>query len=55
MLFRKWFNRYSVDCKLKYPCQRTQNVYISQVGKFLMDFKNYEEPKAIPTLDIKEK
>ena len=50
----KWLNKYSVDCKLKYPSVATQKNYISQVDKFLCDFKQYEQPKSIPTQDIKE-
>lgn len=49
----KWLNRYSVDCRLKYPSLATQKNYISCVSVFLDKFKDYEQPKAIPTESIK--
>ena len=49
----KWMERYSVDCKLKYPSLATQKNYISGVSLFLHHFKDYEQPKAIPTDQIK--
>jgi integrase/recombinase XerD len=51
---RKWIDRYSVDCKLKYPSKATQENYISGVTIFLNHFKNEEEPKAISTDKIKQ-
>lgn len=52
---RKWIERYSIDCKLKYNSQSTQGNYISCVKQFLNYFDNkYREPKEIPTQDIKE-
>ena len=50
----KWLNKYSVDCRLKYPSKSTQENYISGVSLFLNYFKNYEQPKCIPTQDIKQ-
>lgn len=54
MDFRKWIDRYSVDCKLKYPSKSTQENYISSVSLFLNHFKNEEEPKAISNDKIKQ-
>ena len=50
----KWINKYSVDCRLKYPSKATQDNYISSVTLFLTHFKNEEQPKCIPTQKIKE-
>jgi len=54
MDFRKWIERYSVDCRLKYPSKSTQDNYTSGVTLFLTHFKNEEEPKAISTDKIKQ-
>ena len=54
MDFRKWSERYSTDCKLKYDSPYTVGNYISCVRLFLEHFKNYREPKEIPTDSIKE-
>lgn len=54
MEFRKWYDRYSTDCKLKYPSVKTQENYLCSVGTFLKYFENEVEPKAIPTEKIKE-
>lgn len=35
MDFRKWHDKYSTDCRLKYPSLATQKNYIAQVGKLL--------------------
>jgi len=50
----KWLDRYSVDCHLKYQSEATRKNYISSVKTFLFRFENYEQPKAIPTQEIKE-
>lgn len=51
---RKWIERYSIDCRLKYNSVNTQENYISQVRAFLFYFeKMYREPKEIPTERIK--
>jgi len=52
MDFRKWHDKYSTDCRLKYPSLATQKNYISQVSKFLIKFDHYREPKEIPTDEI---
>lgn len=54
MEFRKWYDRYSTDCKLKYPSKKTQENYLCSVGTFLNYFKNEIEPKSISTQSIKE-
>lgn len=51
---RKWLERYSTDCKLKYSSKATQDNYIHSVGVFLNYFSNYREPKEVPTQKIKE-
>lgn len=51
---RKWSNKYSTDCKLKYNSLATRNNYISCVNNFLNRFSNYREPKEIPTQEIKD-
>lgn len=51
---RKWSDKYSTDCKLKYNSTATQNNYISCVRNFLNTFLKYREPKEIPTQEIKE-
>jgi len=51
---RKWVDKYSIDCKLKYNSEATRSNYISCVGIFLNHFNKYREPKEIPTVEIKE-
>lgn len=51
---RKWIERYSTDCRLKYNSEATVNNYISCVRLFLSKFDNYREPKEVPTQEIKE-
>lgn len=50
----KWQQRYSTDCKLKYPSTATQENYISSVTSFLHFFKDEKEPKSISTDKIKQ-
>src|SRR3990170_5044013 len=54
MIFRKWYDRYSIDSKLKYPSIKTQENYLCSVGTFLKYFENEIEPKSISTDKIKE-
>lgn len=54
MDIRKWADKYSIDCRLKYNSISTQDNYISQVTSFLAYFKNEIEPKSIPSDKIKE-
>jgi site-specific recombinase XerD len=51
---RKWIERYSTDCNLKYNSFQTQSNYKSCVTKFVFAFNHYNEPKEIPTQEIKE-
>lgn len=51
---RKWIDRYSIDCKLKYGSALTQKTYISNVTMFLFFMASYREPKEIPTEEIKK-
>lgn len=53
MDIRKWSDKYSIDCRLKYNSIATQENYISQVKSFLAYFINEVEPKAIHTEKIK--
>jgi site-specific recombinase XerD len=51
---KKWIEKYSIDCRLKYNSINTQENYISQVKSFLYYFTNdFREPKEIPTGRIK--
>lgn len=54
MDIRKWYDRYSTDCKLKYPSIKTQDNYLCSVGSFLKYFENEIEPKSILNQSIKE-
>lgn len=53
MDIRKWSDKYSIDCRLKYNSVLTQNCYISQVESFLYYFINEIEPKSISNDKIK--
>jgi len=53
MDIRKWTDKYSIDCRLKYNSVATQDNYISQVKSFLWRFKDEVEPKAISNDKIK--
>jgi integrase/recombinase XerD len=53
MDFRKWLERYSNDCDLKYGSEETRKNYKSSVKLFLEKFQDYKEPKEIPTEEIK--
>lgn len=54
MDIRKWENRYSIDCDIKYQSTATRKTYKHCVSKFLVYFKKETEPKAIATQKIKE-
>lgn len=54
MNIEKWLNRYSVDCKLKYSSESTYDNYKSCVKSFLYKFNMYNEPKEVPTDEIKQ-
>jgi len=51
---RKWSDKYSTDCDLKYQSETTRENYKSCVRQFLYCFKDYREPKEIPTDEIKK-
>lgn len=51
---RRWLEKYSIDCRLKYSSDNTCDNYISCVSTFLEQFKNYREPKEIRTEEIKK-
>lgn len=52
---RKWLEKYSIDCRIKYNSISTQSNYISCVKLFLEYFeKRFREPKEIPTDEIKK-
>ena len=42
---RKWSDKYSTDCKLKYNSEVTQNNYISCVKNFLNKFSKFSKRK----------
>lgn len=54
MDIRKWHDKYSTDCKLRYPSEKTQENYMCSVGTFLEYFQKDVEPKSISTQSIKE-
>lgn len=49
-----WIKRYSVDCQLKYNSISTRKNYKSCVKSFLEYFIHFDQPKSIPTQEIKE-
>lgn len=53
MNVKEWLNKYTVDCKLKYPSKATRENYISSVTSFLYYFEKEKEPKYISTDKIK--
>jgi integrase/recombinase XerD len=53
MNVKEWINKYTVDCKLKYPSKATQENYISSVTSFLYYFEKEKEPKCISNDKIK--
>lgn len=54
MDIRKWGDKYSIDCNLKYNSISTKENYICQVKSFLFYFKDEIEPKSIPNDSIKK-
>ena len=54
MNYRKWVDRYSTDCNIKYNSESTKANYLSCVKSFLVKFDVYNEPKEVPTQEIKE-
>lgn len=51
---RKWLERYSIDCNSKYQSEATRKNYKHCVNQFLIAFDRYNEPKEVPTQNIKE-
>lgn len=54
MNLEKWLNRYKTDCAMKYNSESTKDNYISCIKSFILKFDNYNEPKEVPTQQIKE-
>lgn len=54
MDIRKWETKYSTDCRLRYNSENTHKAYMNAVSLFLNEFKDFREPKEIPTDKIKE-
>lgn len=54
MILRTWTERYSLDCDSKYQSEATRENYKSCINQFLAKFQNYQQPKEIPTDEIKE-
>lgn len=50
---RKWLERYSIDCNSKYQSDATRKNYKHCVNQFLIAFDRYNEPKEVPTQNIK--
>lgn len=51
---RKWIDKYSTDCGLKYNSVNTRSNYISCVSLFLGAAIKYREPKEVPNDFIKQ-
>lgn len=54
MDYTKWYNKYCVDCDLKYNSDNTRSTYKSCVSLFLNRFKKVDQPQRIANDDIKE-
>lgn len=55
MDYGKWLDKYSLDLNLKYSnSEQTRKNYYSCVSCFLIHFKKMEQPKSIPTDEIKK-
>lgn len=50
---RKWLERYSIDCNSKYQSEATRKNYKHCANQFLIAFDRYNEPKEVPTQEIK--
>jgi integrase/recombinase XerD len=51
---RKWIDKYSTDCRLKYNSDNTRSNYISCVSLFLSAASKFREPKEVPNDFIKQ-
>lgn len=54
MNVKNWIKKYEVDVKSKSNSEATLRNYRRCLYLFLNHFKNYKEPKEIPTLEIKK-
>ena len=50
---KAWYNKYCLDCDLKYSSEKTRKNYKNSVGMFLGYFEKEEQPKSIDTDKIK--
>jgi integrase/recombinase XerD len=53
MDYTKWYNKYCVDCDLKYNSKNTRDNYKSCVSLFLNRFKKIDQPQRVSNDDIK--
>lgn len=51
---RKWLDKYSTDCRLKYDSVNTRSNYISCVSLFLIAANKFREPKEVSNDFIKQ-
>lgn len=51
MDYTKWYNKYCVDCDLKYNSDNTRSTYKSCVSLFLNRFKKVDQPQRIANDD----
>lgn len=54
MDYTKWYNKYCVDCDIKYNSINTRSNYKSCVSLFLFKFKHIDQPQRISNDDIKK-
>lgn len=54
MDYTKWYNKYCVDCDLKYNSENTRSNYKSCVSLFINKFKYIDQPQRIANDDIKQ-
>jgi len=54
MDYTKWYNKYCVDCDLKYNSENTRSNYKSCVSLFINKFKYVDQPQRISNDDIKQ-
>ena len=54
MDYTKWYNKYCVDCDLKYNSNNTRENYKSCVSLFLHKFKHVDQPQRVSNDEIKK-
>jgi len=54
MDYTKWYNKYCVDCDLKYSSENTRSNYKSCVSLFITKFKCVDQPQRVSNDDIKQ-